>query len=79
MLLKVLKIKFPKGAWRKPLFYYLRNYIYGMDYFVILFILKLQKGKLYDLFIYGFIFVMYYILRIYKYAKEMNKGKLKFR
>lgn len=60
-------------------FYYLRNYIYGMGYFVILFILKLQKGKLYDLFIYGFIFVMYYILRIYKYAKEMNKGKLKLR
>lgn len=47
---------------------------YGLIYIhiMLLFIPKIQKGKLSDVLIYSFVFLLYYILRIHKHIKKIK-------
>lgn len=47
---------------------------YGLIYIhiMVLFIPKIQKGKLSDVLIYSFVFLLYYILRIHKHIKKIK-------
>ncbi|MBM7836231.1 ferric reductase-like transmembrane domain-containing protein [Clostridium sardiniense] len=64
--------KMPYNKWKKI---QRSAYVfYGLIYIhiMLLFIPKIQKGKLSDVLIYSFVFLMYYILRIHKHIKKIK-------